>query len=71
MILSNTQTATLQRILAACNNVLPRIEMLEALGAINPAIGNRVRELRTQREYQVQLANTTLEVDRQLSARKE
>lgn len=65
MILSNPQLATLQRVLAACNHALPRIEMLEQVGTINPQMRQRAEELRAQREYQVQLATMLLEINRQ------
>lgn len=69
MILTNPQIATLQRVLAACNHVLPRIEMLEQLAAINPTIAQRAAELRAMREYQVQFATAALEIDRQIAQR--
>lgn len=69
MILSNSQIATLQRALANSNHVLPKVEWLAAMAEINTALQQRVRELRAQREYQVSLATTGLEVDRQLSAK--
>lgn len=65
-VLSSAQIATLQRTLATANNVLPRIEMLESLSRINPQLASRVGELRSQREYLVQLATAALEIDRQL-----
>ena len=65
-VLSATQTATLQKVLAACNNVLPRIEMLEQLGAHSPALLERARELRSRREYLVTLATSALELNRQI-----
>lgn len=65
-VLTNAQVAALQRVLATCNQVLPRIEMLEALAAVNPDMRQRVAELRAQREYLVQLATTALEIDRQI-----
>ena len=69
MILTNTQIATLQRVKANCNQALPRIEMLEALAAVNPALKPRAEELRAMREYQLQFATTALELDRQLSSK--
>lgn len=66
MILTTAQAATLRRVLSSCNNVLPKLEMLEALGASNPSIAQRARELRQQREYMCQLATTALEIDRQV-----
>lgn len=68
MVLTNQQIASLQRVISQCNHALPRIELLEALAAVNPVLKGRVNDLRTNREYQVQLANTALEVERQLSA---
>ena len=68
MILTNAQISTLQRVKAACNQVLPRIEMLEQLGHLNATIGQRAAELRAQREYQFQLAESALEIDRQVGS---
>lgn len=65
-ILSNAQVATLQKVLAVTNNVLPRLEMLEALANINVAMKARVQELRSQREYLAQLATAALEIERQV-----
>lgn len=65
-VLNNAQVATLQKALAAMNNVLPRIEMLEAMAQVNPHLQSRVKDLRAQREYLAQFAQTTLEVERQL-----
>lgn len=65
-VLTNAQVATLQRVLAITNNVLPRLEMLESLANINTAMRPRVHELRTQREYLAQLATAALEIERQL-----
>lgn len=66
-VLSNAQVATLQRVLAVTNNVLPRLEMLEALANINVSMKPRVQELRAQREYLAQLATAALEIERQIS----
>lgn len=65
-VLTNAQVATLQRVLATANNVLPRIEMLEGVARVNTSLTQRVAELRAQREYLVQLATATLEIERQL-----
>lgn len=65
-VLSNAQVATLQKVLAVTNNVLPRLEMLESLSKINISMGPRVQELRSQREYLAQLATAALEIERQL-----
>lgn len=67
MVLTNQQIAHLQRVISQCNHGLPRIELLEALAAINPTLKARVNDLRTTREYQVSMSNTALEVERQLS----
>lgn len=66
MILTATQMATLQKVQAAMNHVLPRIEMLEALGQHSPALMERAKELRSRREYLTNLATTALELNRQL-----
>ena len=66
MILSATQVATLQKVQAATNHVLPRIEFLEGLAAVNPALNERVKELRDRREYLAQLATSALALNRQL-----
>lgn len=65
-VLTNAQIATLQKTLAVTNNVLPRLEMLEALAQINMGMKPRVAELRAQREYLAQLATAALEIERQL-----
>lgn len=65
-MLTNPQVATLQRILAISNEVLPKLEMLESLAGINPNLLTRVRELRAQREYLVSLSTAALEIDRQI-----
>jgi hypothetical protein len=44
--------------------------MLDALAAVNPSLAQRAAEIRAQREYQVQLATTALEVDRQITNAK-
>lgn len=66
-ILTNAQVATLQRVLSTTNHVLPRIEMLEALGQISPELRSRVGELRTQREYLKSLSDAALEINRQIA----
>jgi hypothetical protein len=66
MILTAPQVATLKRALAAANQALPRIEMLEQLGQHSSGIRAAAQELRTKREYIVQLATSTLEIDRQI-----
>lgn len=66
-VLTNPQVATLQRILAITNEVLPKLELLEALAQINGSMAQRVKELRTNREYLVQLATAALEIDRQIT----
>lgn len=65
-VLTSAQVATLQKTLAVTNNVLPRLEMLEALANINMGMKPRVQELRAQREYLAQLATAALEIERQL-----
>lgn len=65
-VLKSAQVATLQRVLATANNVLPALEMLEGVARINTSLTSRVSELRAQREYLVQLATATLEIERQL-----
>jgi hypothetical protein len=68
-VLTPAQRATLQKCLAACNQALPRIELLEGLGAHSPALMERARELRSRRDYLVNLATTALELDRQISGK--
>jgi len=68
-VLTPAQRATLQKVLAACNQALPRIEMLEGIGAHSPALMERARELRSRREYLVNIATTALELDRQISGK--
>lgn len=67
-VLSNAQVATLQRALANANHVLAKIEWLERMAEVNTSLRQRVSELRASREYQVSLATTGLEVDRQLGS---
>lgn len=69
MILTPTQVATFQKVQAACNQVLPRIEFLESLAAVNPALRERAQELRDRREYLTQLSTSALELNRQLGAK--
>jgi len=69
-VLTAAQRATLQKVLAACNQALPRIEMLEGIGAHSPALMERARELRSRRDYLVNIATTALELDRQISGSK-
>lgn len=69
MILSTAQTATLQKVQAACNQVLPRIEYLEALAGVNPALRERSKELRDRREYLTQLSTSALELNRQVGGK--
>lgn len=66
MILTATQQATLQKVQASMNYVLPKIEFIEGLAAVNPALKERAKELRDRREYLTQLATTALELNRQL-----
>jgi len=68
-VLTPAQRATLQKVLAACNQALPRIELLEGMGAHSQGLADRARELRARREYLVNMANTALELDRQISER--
>lgn len=70
MILTATQISTLQKVQAAANQVLPKVEFLEALAASNPAIRERAKEMRDRREYLAQLATTALELNRQLGGQK-
>lgn len=69
MVLTASQIASLQRVISQCNHALPRIELLAALAEVNPMLKGRVNDLKTQREYQVTMANTALEVDRQLGSK--
>lgn len=68
MILTRPQIAAFEKAIAACNNVVPRLELLKALARVNPALQPRVDELQTKRDYLHSLAETALEFDRQLSA---
>ena len=69
MILTAAQVATLQKVQAAANQVLPRIEFLEALAAVNPSLRERAKELRDRREYLTQLSTSALELNRQVAGR--
>lgn len=66
MILTASQAATMQKVQAVANQVLPRIEYLEALAASHPAIRERAAELRGRREYLSNLSTSALELNRQL-----
>lgn len=68
-VLTAAQRATLQKVMAACNQALPRIELLEGLGAHSQGLADRARELRSRRDYLVNIANTALELDRQIGER--
>lgn len=65
-VLTAAQVGTLQRAIAASNQVLPKLEMLEAIAQVNTAAQPRVAELRAKREYAMQLATTILTIERQL-----
>lgn len=69
MILTAAQLTTLQKVQAAMNQVLPKIEFLEALAQSNPAIRDRAKELRERREYLTQLATSALELNRQMGGK--
>jgi Zn-dependent protease with chaperone function len=66
MVLSTAQQATLQKIQAAANQALPRIEFLEGLANVHPILKERAKELRDRREYLAQLATAGLELNRQI-----
>jgi hypothetical protein len=67
MILTKPQIATLEKAVATANNVLPRIEFLEALSRSSPLLAERVQELRAKRDYLHQLATSALDLNRQLA----
>lgn len=69
MILTAAQQTTLQKVQAATNQVLPKIEFLEALAQSSPALQQRAKELRDRREYLAQLATSALELNRQMGGK--
>lgn len=68
MILTKPQIGTLEKAVATANNVLPRIEYLEALAKSSPLLAERVQELRAKRDYLHQLATSALDLNRQLAS---
>lgn len=69
MILTAAQVSAFERAIASSNNVLPKIEILERLGTINPPLAERARQLRTKRDYLYQLSEAALEFNAQVPAR--
>lgn len=67
-VLTTAQASAMRRVQAIANDVLPRIEFLEALAGVSPELAARVRDLRTQREYLYNLALTALELDRSIGS---
>lgn len=67
MILTKAQNAAFQKAKAVANDVLPKIEFIEGLARVNQQMLERAKELRSRREYLVQLADTALELDRSLT----
>ena len=63
MILTSAQRAALQRAKATAVNVLPKLELLEAMAAVSEAWRERVAELKTRREFAVRLADAALSFD--------
>lgn len=66
MILSNAQRNAVQRAQAGANDVRPLIEYLEQLGAVDPRIRDRIASLRVDLDYLTLVANTALDLDRNL-----
>lgn len=67
MILTRAQISNFEKAIAAANNVLPKIEILERLGYMNPQLAERVRQLRVKRDYLYQFAEAALEFNAQTS----
>lgn len=65
-MLTRAQISSFEKAIAASNNALARIEMLERLGSINPQLATRAAELRAKRDYLHQLAETALEFNQQM-----
>lgn len=65
-VLTRGQISSFEKAIAICNQVLPRLEMLEKLGLVNQALYARVTELRTKRDYLHAMAETALEFHHQM-----
>lgn len=63
MILTNAQRAALQRAKATAVNVLPKLELLEAMAGVADHWRERVNELKARREFAVRLADAALSFD--------
>ena len=62
-ILTSGQRAALQRAAAAALQLLPKIELLEALGNVSPQWAERAAELRVRRDLLARLAEAGLQFD--------
>jgi hypothetical protein len=59
------QLRAFQKGQAVANEVLPRLERLEALATISPRLAEQVQSLRTQRDYLARFCEAALELHRQ------
>lgn len=66
-VLTHPQRATLQKVLAQMNHVLPKIQLLTSVGAGNAALASRAAELEGRRNYLHSLATSALEFERQMA----
>jgi len=60
MILTTAQLGAFQRAIAAANNVLPKVELIEHLAAVAPALQARAQELRSRMDYLRTLAEAAI-----------